>query len=101
MAVQIKSAIAEGPHTNLKTLYSYNLHGLLGQGHVLLDELCTPPRHEAVIMLQETWLPPSAMTAIYNYSPLHVAYGQSDMERCAESEILRGRPWGGGGGAIG
>src|SRR6266568_1308436 len=95
MAVQPSTAMVEGPHKYSITLYSYNLHGLLGQGHILLDELCTPPRHEAIIMLQELWLPPAGMSKIFNYSSLHTVYGQSAMEERAESEILRGRPWGG------
>jgi len=80
---------------NLYRIASYILGGLLGQGHVVLSELCSEIINKGVILLQEHWLTPENMTHILNFSPLFTTFGISAMEDKISHGILMGRPFGG------
>ena len=73
---------------------SYNLHGL-NQGIPVLNFLSERPSPPQCILIQESWLKPSNLHEINNFSPLYSSFGQSAMHSAVSNGILRGRPFGG------
>ncbi len=75
-------------------LCSYNLHRF-NQGIPVLRFLCDRPSPPQCILIQESWLTPSNLHKINNFSPLYSSFGQSSMNSAVSNGILRGRPFGG------
>ena len=80
---------------NTISITSYNLHGLTGQGTVLLNDLCSASKGQEIIFVQEHWLTPTNMHCIKAFSPNYTVYGVSAMEQAVSHSVLRGRPYGG------
>ena len=79
--------------SNQFNIASYNLHGL-NSGISLLLELCTKFH---IIAVQEHWQSPQNLYKL-NKNKLHKdfnCFSASGMNKSLESEILRGRPFGG------
>ena len=97
MAATNNSGLKAG-NTQIKdsiNIISYNLHGLMGQGKVLLKDLCSTKAAAAVIFVQEHWLTPMNMHLLHSFSPHYTAFGISAMEQAVSHSVLRGRPYGG------
>ena len=73
----------------LLNVVSYNCHGLKSSLPDVL-ELC---KQFEVVCLQETWLPKQNLDLLSSISSDHYAVGLSDCNY--ESQIIKGRPYGG------
>jgi len=76
------------------TVISYNLHGLINQGSVLLSDLFATT-NATVVFVQEHWLTPFNMHKIIKSSNNYTGFGISAMEMAVSHSVLRGRPFGG------
>ena len=70
---------------------TYNLHGF-NQGYPLLCSLCS---HSDIIMIQEHWLPPFDLFKLDTISSEFTSFASSAMTHAVQSDILKGRPFGG------
>ena len=91
-----KVHIIDNPVSRVESLNlcSYNMHGF-AQGFPFLQHLCDRPNPPDLILIQESWLTPSNLYKINNFSPKFSSFGKSAMEKAVGEGILRGRPFGG------
>ena len=96
MASAASSDSVDNQESSLESLNicSYNLHGFT-QALPFLQFLCNRHKPPQVIMIQESWLTPSNLYKINNFSPNYTSFGISAMESAVSKGILRGRPFGG------
>ena len=74
-------------------LVSYNMHDF-NQGSPTINELINTVAPD-IILCQEHWLTPANLDKFDNHYPNYITFGSSAMCNHIESEIIRGRPFGG------
>ena len=75
-------------------IVSYNMHGFM-QGLAVVEDLIASDNKPDVFLLQEHWLTPANLVKFDHYFPGYFSFGCSAMSNCVQSDMLRGRPFGG------
>ena len=71
------------------------MHGFM-QGYSVLEDFMNSHNNKPdIFLLQEHWLTPANLSKFHKYFPDYFSFGCSAMTNCVETDILRGRPFGG------